>query len=195
MVQPTGEQTAGIEFELLCTYPWCVALGKAHLFARLKSIALEKVAAEPLVALRPQGLIRVSPHPRGHLRHRHRQAAHRGGSDSASSVITEVEAGRGVALMTTVLKLVAGKRLLYRALIGVTEMQSVGIARAGKGDVTPAGERFCVVDQRAITGQPTHLLFENRKKRSCAKKTEKLSRSHNTKVQFSLHQGAVSKPI
>jgi len=51
LVQPTGEQTAGIEFELLRTYPWCVALTAAHPFARLKSIALEKVAAEPLVAL------------------------------------------------------------------------------------------------------------------------------------------------
>src|SRR5688572_18908566 len=29
MVQPTGEQTAGIEFELLRTYPFCVALTSA----------------------------------------------------------------------------------------------------------------------------------------------------------------------
>jgi DNA-binding transcriptional LysR family regulator len=52
MVQPTGAQTVGIEFEFLRTYPWCVALSAAHPFARLKSISLEKVAAEPLVALR-----------------------------------------------------------------------------------------------------------------------------------------------
>jgi DNA-binding transcriptional LysR family regulator len=51
VVQLTGEQTAGIEFELLRTYPWCVALNAAHPFARLKSI-LEKVAAAPLVVLR-----------------------------------------------------------------------------------------------------------------------------------------------
>ena len=57
VVQPTGEQTAGIEFELLRTYPWCVALSAAHPFARLKSIALEKLAAEPFVVLR--GLLRV----------------------------------------------------------------------------------------------------------------------------------------
>jgi DNA-binding transcriptional LysR family regulator len=47
-----SEQTAGIEFESLRTYPFCVALTAAHPFARLKSIALEKVAAEPLVGLR-----------------------------------------------------------------------------------------------------------------------------------------------
>src|SRR5258707_9750164 len=65
--------------------------------------------------------------------------------DSASSLITEVEAGRGVALSSTIFKLVAGKRLLYRPLAGTTEVGSVGIARATKGDVTPAGEKFCEI--------------------------------------------------
>src|SRR5881397_1439203 len=52
MVEPIGEQTAGIEFELLRTYPLSVAMTAAHPFARLKSITLEKLAAEPLVGLR-----------------------------------------------------------------------------------------------------------------------------------------------
>src|SRR6267142_723558 len=52
MVELFGAQTAGIEFELLRTYPLCVALAAAHPFARLKSVALEQVAAEPLVGLR-----------------------------------------------------------------------------------------------------------------------------------------------
>jgi len=65
--------------------------------------------------------------------------------DSASSLITEVEAGRGVALSSTIFKLVAGKRLRYRPLTGTTEVASVGIARASKGDVTPAGEKFCEI--------------------------------------------------
>src|SRR6266436_675630 len=52
MVQPTGGQTAGIEFELLRTYPLSVAMAATHPFARLKSIPLEKLAAEPLIGLR-----------------------------------------------------------------------------------------------------------------------------------------------
>jgi LysR family transcriptional regulator, benzoate and cis,cis-muconate-responsive activator of ben and cat genes len=52
MIQPFGEQAAGIEFELLRTYPLCVAVTPAHPFARLKSVRLEKVAAEPLIGLR-----------------------------------------------------------------------------------------------------------------------------------------------
>ncbi len=108
--QPNGGQTAGIQFELLRTYPLCVAMTATHPFARLKSITLEKLAAEPLVGLRRKDY-----------------------------------SGRGVALSSTIFKLVAGKRLLYRPLTGTTEVASVGIARASKGDVTPAGEKFCEI--------------------------------------------------
>src|SRR5258708_11659365 len=52
MVEPTGEQTAGIGFELLRTYPLCVAMTAAHPFARMKSITLEKLAGEPLISFR-----------------------------------------------------------------------------------------------------------------------------------------------
>src|SRR6266699_2171355 len=72
--------------------------------------------------------------------------------DSASSLITEVEAGLGISLANPSFKLVAGKRLLYRALTGPTEMGSVGIARATKGDVTPAGEKFCEILRRVSNG-------------------------------------------
>src|SRR5881227_30612 len=48
--QTVGDETAGIRFELLRTYPLCVAMTAAHPFARLKSVSLDKLAAEPLVA-------------------------------------------------------------------------------------------------------------------------------------------------
>jgi len=63
-----------------------------------------------------------------------------------------VEAGRGMALATPVFKLVTGERLLYRPLTGTTEVLSVGIARASKGDVTPAGERFCEILRKIANG-------------------------------------------
>jgi DNA-binding transcriptional LysR family regulator len=153
MVEPAGEQTAGIEFELLRTYPPCVALTAAHPFARLKSITLEKLAAEPLVGFRRKD------YPEYHhalerifapIGAKPRIAVE---CDSASSLIAEVEAGRGIALTSPIFKLVAGKRLLYRPLTGTTEVASVGIARATKGDVTPAGEKFCEI-LRKISGKP-----------------------------------------
>ncbi|MGA8476977.1 MAG: LysR family transcriptional regulator substrate-binding protein [Chthoniobacterales bacterium] len=119
MVQPIGEQAAGIEFELLRTYPLCVAVSPAHPFARLKSIPLEKVAAEP------------------------------------NSLLIEVEAGRGIALSIPVFKLVTGKHLLYRPVTGKTVSVSIGIARATKGDVTLAGEKFCEILRKISDGAIT----------------------------------------
>jgi DNA-binding transcriptional LysR family regulator len=145
MVQPIGEQTAGIEFETLHGYVWCVALSRTHPFARLKAIPLERVAGERLVILSRKNyseynrilgriLALVSTKPRIAME-----------CDSEDSLFMEVEAGRGIALVTTIAKLAAGKRLLYRPLTGTTETQLVGIARATKGDVTPAGEKFCEI--------------------------------------------------
>ena len=145
MVQPIGEQTAGIEFETLHGYVWCVALSRTHPFARLKAIPLERVAGERLVMLSRKNyseynrilgriLALVSTKPRIAME-----------CDSEDSLFMEVEAGRGIALVTTIAKLATGKRLLYRPLTGTTETQLVGIARATKGDVTPAGEKFCEI--------------------------------------------------
>jgi DNA-binding transcriptional LysR family regulator len=145
MVQPIGEQMAGIEFETLRSYVWCVALSRAHPFARLKSIPLEKVAVEPLVGLRRRGYseyYRILERIFASVSAKPRIAVE---SDSESSLVVEVEAGHGIALVTTILKLTSGKRLLYRPLTGTTETQLVGIARAAKGDVTPAGEKFCEI--------------------------------------------------
>jgi DNA-binding transcriptional LysR family regulator len=72
--------------------------------------------------------------------------------DSASSLVTEVETGCGIAIASPVLKHATGKRLLYRPLTGTTEVMSVGIARATKGDVTPAGEKFCEILRKASNG-------------------------------------------
>src|SRR5437667_5490591 len=124
----------------------------AHPFARLKSIPLEKVAAEPLVALRRKDYpesYRFLDRIFASFPAKPRIAVE---CDSASSLITEVEARRGIAFSSTIFKLVAGKRLIYRPLTGTTEVLSVGIARATKGDVTPAGEKFCEILRKISNG-------------------------------------------
>jgi DNA-binding transcriptional LysR family regulator len=143
----------GIEFESLRDYPFCAAFAPGHPFARLKSVPLEKMAAEPLVGFvrkdypdyyslidglfRPLGL-----KPRIALE-----------CDGASSLITAVESGRGVALALSVFKIVSGKRLAYRPLAGIKELIPVGIARAKNGDITPAGEKFCEILRKISNGK------------------------------------------
>ena len=142
MPESTGLPSGGVEFEALRTYPMCIAFAPGHRFARLKAISLEKVAAEPLIGFRRKdypeyyvGLDRIF-HPLGI---KPRVAVE---CDSASSLITEVEAGRGIAFAISAFKHVSGKRLLYRPLAGTSEAVSVGISRARHGDLTPAGEKF-----------------------------------------------------
>jgi len=57
-----------------------------------------------------------------------------------------------MALPTPALKLVTAKHLPYRPLTGTTEVLAVGIARATKGDVTPAGEKFCEILRKISDG-------------------------------------------
>jgi len=140
------------EFEPLRAYPVCVALARDHPLARMKSIQLVKFAAEPLVSLSRndypgawsflQRLFRpLRVKPRVVLE-----------CDSGSSLVAAIEAGRGIALTIPVLKLVTGKRLIYRPLNGVTETISVGVAWASNADLTPAGEKFCEILRKVSKG-------------------------------------------
>jgi DNA-binding transcriptional LysR family regulator len=57
--------------------------------------------------------------------------------------MTEVAVGRGVAIVSEVFSNTFGARLKLRPLTPAPTPQEVGIVRALKGDVTPAGEKFC----------------------------------------------------
>ena len=152
MPRGTGAQSVGLEFETLRSYPICVAVAPTHRFARLKAVTLEMVAAEPMIGFNRKdypeyyvGLDRIF----GPLGIKPRVVVE---CDSSSSLITEIETGRGVAVASPVLRHASGKRLIYRPLTGTTEVLSVGIARATKGDVTPAGEKFCELLRKTSEG-------------------------------------------
>jgi DNA-binding transcriptional LysR family regulator len=142
---PVAEYHPELEFESLKTYPLCALLPGAHPLARLKTIPIEKVLAEPLITLNRKN------YPDAHamieklfrsLGMKPRIALE---CDSGTSAITAVESGRGIALSFPVVKKVAGNRLRYRPVTGISEVVPVGIVRAKNGDVTPAGEKFCAI--------------------------------------------------
>ena len=162
-VQPACEQTAGTDFEVLRTQPLWVAMTTAHPFAQLKSISLERLAAEPLVGLSRKDYpeyhrflerLFAPIHAKPHIAVE---------CDSASSLIAQVEGGRGIALANPAFKHVAGKRLVYRLLTGTTEAGSVGIARASNSEVTVAGQKFCEI-LRQISKRNTDSESPSRKR-------------------------------
>jgi len=112
---------------------------------RKLAIPLEKLAADPLVVFSRKDyseVYRILERVFAPIPAKPRIAV---SCDSLSSLILEVEAGRGIALAPTMIKFVAGRRLLYRPLTGTRATASVGIARVTNGDVTPVGEKFCEV--------------------------------------------------
>ena len=153
MPQSAALQSAGMAFEVLQSYPFYVAMSVAHRLARLKSVPLEKIAAEPLLALRRKqypGYYEVLDRVFSPLGIKPPIAVE---CDTASSLLTAIEAGRGIALSTSIFKKMTGKRLVYRPLAGTNEVLAVGIARAKNGDVTPAGEKFCEILRQVAKSQ------------------------------------------
>ncbi|RYD18642.1 MAG: LysR family transcriptional regulator [Verrucomicrobiaceae bacterium] len=142
-VDQTGQPAPGIIFEELMRYPFCLAMAAGHPLAKRKSIPLKEIATHPLVGLSRSGYAEY---------HRilERMFAPVGVApqvttecDGSTSILTELEVGNGVAIVSQLFRVIAGKRLVYRPISGTDESHAIGIARATKGDVTPAGEKFC----------------------------------------------------
>ena len=141
MMQPSEELTTGIEFEEIGRYPFFVAMASSHHLTKLKAISLETLAQQPLVVLdrrRNSEFHRILKRVFAPL-HPHIASE----SDSVNSLITEVSAGKCVAVVSQLFKEAIGKRLTYRRLANTEVAMCVGIALAKNGDLPPAGEKLC----------------------------------------------------
>ena len=110
----------------------------------MKSVPLARLPDEKLVAFRRReyadyhallARVLMDVHPRPSIAVE---------CDGSNSLFTEVAAGRGVAILSEVFAKIVGARLKLRPLTPAPARQEVGIVRAVNGDVTPAGEKFCV---------------------------------------------------
>lgn len=151
MIEPSAESAAGLHFEELKRYPFYVAMPPGHSLSKLKTVSVERVATEPLVALRRldySEYYRILDNIFSPFQMSPQIAVE---CDGASSLITEIEVGRGVGLVSEIFQRAAGKRLVYRRLSNCNEAHRVGITRSQKGDVTPAGEKFCEILRKLAT--------------------------------------------
>jgi DNA-binding transcriptional LysR family regulator len=146
MMQPSEESTAGIEFEEIGRYPFFVAMASGHPLSRMKTVSLKALANEPLAVLDRR---RNSEFHR--ILHRvftPRRPNIAAESDSMNSLITEINIGKCVAVVSQIFKQAVGKRLLYRKLVNTEVCMCVGIARAKNGDLPPSGEKLCATIRR-----------------------------------------------
>ena len=146
MLRPTEETAVGLEFKLLKRYPLHAMIPARHPFTKLKRVPLARLADAPLVSLRRkeysdynrlllQLFDRIKRQPRIVTE-----------CDSGSSVMAEVQAGRGIAIQPAVYRHVIGARLKLRPLSpsNLPHMELV-VSRAKKGDQTPAAEKFSAI--------------------------------------------------
>lgn len=148
MVRPQAAAARGIQFDVLQTYPVCVAAHPTHPLARGRSIKLADLKAERLIAYTRKD------YPEYHL---WVQKLYGGEGpviseehDSVTSLIAAVESGRGVALVSQSLACLAGPRLKLRPLRPAPAPMMVGAAyRAGK--LTESTRRFLAVVKGAVT--------------------------------------------
>jgi DNA-binding transcriptional LysR family regulator len=141
MVKQGEKALRGLRFECLREYPICVAVSPRHPFARQKHVTLEQVAREPLLAYTQADypdyhtMLESCFHPLGvkpRVVEEH---------DSASSLITATEVGRGVSIAAASLGIVAGGRIKIVPLKPAQPPLVVGAVFHPK-KISPAARKF-----------------------------------------------------
>ena len=138
-----NEAPAGFDFEELCRYRYVVAMSPAHPFARRRTLALEDVTTQTLVGMRRRDYpdyYQVYERLVATLKSRPKVSIE---CDGAATMLTELETGNCISVVSESFRHIAGRRLVFRPLTGVLESQIVGILTSKGGDITPAGEKLC----------------------------------------------------
>lgn len=113
MARPSSRTLRGLKFELLREYPICIGLPPGHALSRAKTVKLEQVADEPLVAysraeypeyhaMLVEMFTGIGRTPRIAEEH-----------DSAPSLIAAAGIGRGLVIAPACLGMLAGSRLKF----------------------------------------------------------------------------------
>jgi DNA-binding transcriptional LysR family regulator len=110
-VRPPAKSLRGLKFEELARYEMCVAVALKHPLAKSKSVSLEQISREPLIAYNRKdypeyhAMLEKLFAPTG------RKPKIAGEHDGVSSIVAAVESGHGFALVPNCIACMAGPRL------------------------------------------------------------------------------------
>ena len=110
-VKPPAKLLRGLNFAELARYEMCVAVAPKHPLAKLKSISLEQIAAEPLIAYSRKDYPEYHTMLEKLFAPVRRQPRIVGEHDSVTSLIAAVESGGGFALVPSCVACMVGARL------------------------------------------------------------------------------------
>ena len=141
LVEPCAESLRGLAFVGLQTYPTCVAVAPSHPLARSATVSLQRLLGEKLVTYARSDYGEYHAMLKNLFAPAGRMPALAEECDSATSLIAAVEAGRGVAIVPSLLRCLAGGRLKLRPLSPEPEPLLVGFAHLPT-PATPAAKRL-----------------------------------------------------
>jgi DNA-binding transcriptional LysR family regulator len=110
-VRPPPKLLRGLNFEELARYAICVAVAPKHPLAKLKSISLEQISREPLIAYSRRDYPEYHEMLEKLFAPVGRKPRIVGEHDGVSSMVAAVEAGRGFALVPGCVACMVGPRL------------------------------------------------------------------------------------
>jgi DNA-binding transcriptional LysR family regulator len=128
MMQPSLQAARGLTFRALCSYPVGIIVAPAHPLSRHRSVTVEQVLAERIVAFSRQEYPDYHEFVRRTLRGNARQLRIAEECDSGPSLIAALASGRGVAVNASFGAIAAGKRVRFVALKPTPPLAVVGIA-------------------------------------------------------------------
>jgi DNA-binding transcriptional LysR family regulator len=141
-VEPSGKQMQGLAFEKLRSYPVCIALGAKHRLVRVRRIDLAELRDERLMVYSRAEYPEYHQWLKGIFgRAIQRFLENAEEHDSGTSLIAAVEAGRGVAVVVSVMSSVAGSRIKLRELQPSPPPLVVGVAYH-RHRLCPAARQF-----------------------------------------------------
>ena len=110
-VRPSTASMRGLTFEKLITYPLCCAVAVTHPLAKKRSIALPRLRQERLMGYSREDYPEYFDWITKIFKSNPIDPSRMEEYDSATGLIAAVEAGRGVALVSTSMKCLAGPRV------------------------------------------------------------------------------------
>jgi LysR family transcriptional regulator, benzoate and cis,cis-muconate-responsive activator of ben and cat genes len=126
MVHPPRKMLRGLQFQELARYPVCVALPPKHPLAKSKTVDIDQLANEPLIAYsRPDYPEYHDMLDRLFGKHKPRIAEEH---DGVTSIIAAVESGRGIAFVPQCVQSLAGPRVALVPIDPAPDAIPVGAA-------------------------------------------------------------------
>lgn len=133
MIEPPLGSGRVLRFEPLQELPIGILVGHEHPLARRRSVTVEEVLGQPIIAFARKGYPDYHLWLRRLLRHARRPARLVGWADGATSLMAAVEAGQGIAFGPPAYAVVAGKRAKYLPIVPAVPPVRLGcVLRTGR---------------------------------------------------------------